>query len=93
MSDKLPIKGQKEDFRKAVEQGLEPLKESIDVVSAEAFALRETVDQRKFDDLDGKIEKVYEAIRRCEALLDQRMKSFERRLYSGIAKRIQDSRR
>ena len=82
---------QQKELRKAVERGLAPLKDSIDVVSAEVFALRETIDRRRVDELEGRIEQVYREIGRFKSLLDQRMESFHKKLHSRIARRMGDS--
>ena len=84
----------KEELQNAVEQGLLPLKESVDAVATEVFGLRECIRNGDLPaDLDEKIARAYRAVGHCNRLLDERMKSFEKRLFSGIDQRLKDKKR
>lgn len=82
---------EKEELQQAVERGLEPLKDSVSLIAAELFALREAIHDGENQDVDRKIKSVQIAITRCMSQLNQRMESFERRLRSGIDRRVRDA--
>ena len=78
------------ELRACLEDALFPLKESVGAVAPEFFALRECIDEGNLGELDAKIEKAEKMVSRCHALLEQRMVSFEQRLFSGIDARLRD---
>lgn len=79
--------GELDGFRAAVEDALEPLRDSVRFVGQTTDALRVAVESAELRDLEEKGEMVLRATSSCQALLDERMKSFERRLFHGIDQR------
>lgn len=83
---------QAKEFEQAVRNGLSPLKESVELVTTETFALRKCIHDGNLGELQEKINEAHDAVARCEALLHLRMKSFETRLFSGIDRRLREEK-
>ena len=81
-----------DDLQRAVELALDPLRESIFFVGQTADALRTAIENAELGQLEKQTKDVEAAVARCKALLDTRMESFEKRLFSGIERRLREPR-
>ena len=82
------VKESQLDYQQALELALEPLREAVFFVGQTTDALRMAIEGDNQAAFEKRAKSVESAVAQCKAHLDSRMESFERRLFSGIERRI-----